>query len=449
MDGNARVIDGRIDIGADEFDPEKLLIRISPYRLHFDATVGGPNPEGRILSIQNMSPGILNWQINYDCNWLTAEPDSGSAGLEPNEVVLSVDVTDLPPGVYDCNLIISAPYTENSPKIIHIQLAVQGPILKVSRQSISVHALWGRPNPPDESFTINNVGAGTLNWRIDYECDWLTVEPNSGLTTDQPSEVTLSFDSSSLDQGVYKCDLVVSDTNAENSPQIINVELILHTPIIELSDSVFSFQSLVDGPNPEPKILSIGNAGGGTLNWRIDYDSNWLTVEPNSGSCTIEPSQVVLGVNAPEVVPGYYSCDLVISDPNAENSPQIVKVSLHIGADCFPSSFTPYHDWVTYGKPNCWCGIYGDPPCPYQCDGDADCKTEGALKYRVFSKDLACMISQWKKRIRDVTDPCCDFDHKAEGASGGYRVFSKDLGVLVAGWKKKDADLPGNCPRPE
>jgi len=113
--------------------------------------------------------------------------------------------------------------------------------------------------------------------------------------------------------------------------------------------------------------------------------------------------------------------------------------------DCFPSTFTTYHDWVTYGKPDCWC----KPPkgSGYQCDGDCDGYPEGALKYRVFSVDLRCMAEQWKKPIAQVTNPCADFDHKAEGALK-YRVFSKDLGILVANWKKKDADLPGDCGSP-
>jgi hypothetical protein len=113
---------------------------------------------------------------------------------------------------------------------------------------------------------------------------------------------------------------------------------------------------------------------------------------------------------------------------------------------CFPSTFTTYADWLTYGKPDCWCNSAIKPSATgdYQCDGDGDGKTEGALKYRVFSKDLTVMVAQWKKKMGEVTDPCADFDHKAEGALK-YRVFTKDLGVLVANWKKKDAALPANC----
>jgi len=82
---------------------------------------------------------------------------------------------------------------------------------------------------------------------------------------------------------------------------------------------------------------------------------------------------------------------------------------------------------------------------PYQCDGDGDGKTEGALKYRVFSRDLQVLVASWKKKAgEEGLNPCADFDHKAEGAYK-YRVFTKDLEILTKNWKKKDAQLPGNC----
>jgi hypothetical protein len=118
---------------------------------------------------------------------------------------------------------------------------------------------------------------------------------------------------------------------------------------------------------------------------------------------------------------------------------------------CLPCDYTTYWDWLTLGKPNCWCGIYGKPPWPYQCDGDADNLTEGTVtKYRVYAKDLSILVANWKKKIADPTlNPCADFDHKAEGVVTKYRVYTKDLAKIVENWKKKDAQLPGNCPRPE
>jgi len=70
--------------------------------------------------------------------------------------------------------------------------------------------------------------------------------------------------------------------------------------------------------------------------------------------------------------------------------------------ECLPSTYSTYNDWLTLGKPDCWCW-------PYHCDGDAD-EPQGFQK---------------------------------------YRVMSNDLGIVIANWKKTDADLPGDCPRPE
>jgi hypothetical protein len=102
-------------------------------------------------------------------------------------------------------------------------------------------------------------------------------------------------------------------------------------------------------------------------------------------------------------------------------------------------------------KPVCWCGIYGQPPWPYQCDGDADGKHSGGInKYRVFTGDLSLIVANWQKKLGDPTlNPCADIDHKDSGGINKYRVFTGDLNIVVANWRKRDADLPGDCPRCE
>jgi hypothetical protein len=112
-----------------------------------------------------------------------------------------------------------------------------------------------------------------------------------------------------------------------------------------------------------------------------------------------------------------------------------------ICADCFPSEYSTYNDWVAFSKPDCWCW-------QYQCDGDVDGTTETFFDYRVYGKDLAAVVANWKKKADDPTlNPCADIDHKAETLFN-YRVYGKDLATVVANWKKKDGDLPGDCPRP-
>ena len=117
--------------------------------------------------------------------------------------------------------------------------------------------------------------------------------------------------------------------------------------------------------------------------------------------------------------------------------------------DCFPSTFTTYADWVTYGKPKCWCNKLVDPVATgdYQCDGDVDGVTSGApFQYRIYTADLNAVVGNWKKKMGAAgLDPCADIDHKSSGSPYQYRVYTNDLNKVVGNWKKKDAALPGNC----
>ncbi|UCG49671.1 MAG: hypothetical protein JSU94_07790, partial [Phycisphaerales bacterium] len=120
-----------------------------------------------------------------------------------------------------------------------------------------------------------------------------------------------------------------------------------------------------------------------------------------------------------------------------------------VDSDCLDVDSPAHDDWQLLGKPECWCGLYGTPPRPYQCDGDADGEDSGVpFKYRVFTGDLAVIVKNWRKNIADPTlDPCADLDHEDSGVPFRYRVFTGDLGVLVSNWRKTAPGLAGDCPR--
>jgi len=244
----------------------------------------------------------------------------------------------------------------------------------------------------------------------------------------------------------------------DSDPNLINCILWLDTP-----------DEITDDATSKSTVTYSDIKGGWPGEGNIDKDPCF--VDPNGPDdilCT-EDDDLRLDSNSPcidagnsNAVPSGIWTDLdgnprFVDDPDTADSgvgiPPIVDMGAYEFQDdvfkrgeCYPQTYSTYGYWIAFGKPNCWCGMYGNPRWPYQCDGDCDGKTEGALKYRVFSEDLRCMAEQWKRTIAQVTNPCADFDHKPEGAMK-YRVFSKDLGILVANWKKKDAQLP-NCPRP-
>jgi len=129
MDGQARVMNLRVDIGADESVSAGLItpiFEIEETYFDFFARIGLGNPDPQVLHIYNSWQGTLNWTISCDCDWLQAEPSVGtSVGIEDvNQVLLRVDITDLAIGPHYCNLTISDPNALNSPQVIEIALYV-------------------------------------------------------------------------------------------------------------------------------------------------------------------------------------------------------------------------------------------------------------------------------------------------------------------------------------
>jgi hypothetical protein len=230
MDGESRVIEGRIDIGADELDPNKPFLKVEPRNLYFEASEGGANPAGQLLYIYNplQTGGFLNWQLTEDCNWLTAEPNTGIWSGETNEVLISVDITGMSGGDYLCNIVVEDPCAYGSPYPVEVHLDLEGPLIELSDKFFNFHADWNDGNnPADQTLTIHNSGAGTLNWTITDDGDWLEADPNSGSSTGpgEPNDVVLSVDITGLSAGIYDCNLIVSDPNADNSPQTVKVTL--------------------------------------------------------------------------------------------------------------------------------------------------------------------------------------------------------------------------------
>ncbi|MHC4620232.1 MAG: right-handed parallel beta-helix repeat-containing protein [Planctomycetota bacterium] len=119
---------------------------------------------------------------------------------------------------------------------------------------------------------------------------------------------------------------------------------------------------------------------------------------------------------------------------------RVMVTEVDMGADeanYMPTCHPDYNEWVAVGKPMSWC-------YPRQCHGDADGLKEGNPKsgyFHVWANDLNMLVAGWKQPYSgdpDV-DPwiAADFDHAEEGnpKDGYYRVWAGDLNILNANWK--------------
>ena len=102
-------------------------ITVDPPEFSFTVLEGTGNSQSQVLRISNTGDdGFLHWELTETCGWLQADPNSGVVWWRQyTDVDLSVDVSGLLPGIYDCNVIISDTLFCNPPqKIVPIELQV-------------------------------------------------------------------------------------------------------------------------------------------------------------------------------------------------------------------------------------------------------------------------------------------------------------------------------------
>jgi sulfatase modifying factor 1 len=82
--------------------------------------------------------------------------------------------------------------------------------IELSQDVFEFEAVEDYPNPDAQILLVRNAGLGTLDWQIAGDCDWLTVDPNSGSSAGEDDTVWLRVDTAGLAPGDYNRTLTVS-----------------------------------------------------------------------------------------------------------------------------------------------------------------------------------------------------------------------------------------------
>jgi predicted outer membrane repeat protein len=101
-----------------------------------------------------------------------------------------------------------------------------GPVIVVEPGELNFTAVEVGTNPYAKILYISNGGTGKLEWEITEDCGWLSIEPLNGKTLfDETDEIEVSVNADGLSLGEYGSELTITDSDASNSPQVVEVNL--------------------------------------------------------------------------------------------------------------------------------------------------------------------------------------------------------------------------------
>ena len=324
--------------------------------LDFAAISGGSRASSQIVHLSAQITGLAFSAIP-SVPWISVTPTSGVMAAS---VQVTADPSLLVPGTYSGSITISAPLADPPTQTVSVSLIVapaNSPRLVVDPNSLSL-SFPQQSTPVQKSLFVSNAGSGTLTFRAAPSSDttWLSVSvASNNASPSAPSSVNVTADPTGLVAGSYSGSVVVTSATT-NETIIIPITLTVtavNRPSILLSQTGISFRAAANScagvPNCTedlPQCFAVLNSGQGTLDFSVTADVPWVQVSRAtcpfravSGLSTSSPPESVIALRAGSLPPGAYEGRIQVTAPQADNSPQTVRVALTVLAK--PSSVGP------------------------------------------------------------------------------------------------------------
>ncbi|MCP4350868.1 MAG: BACON domain-containing protein [Desulfobacterales bacterium] len=260
-------------------------------------TVGDSNSESQINLTANIPDNLPpNADAGPDQTACEGEPVTlnGIASADPYGIIVSYQWEQIKgPRIMISNANTAqssfiAPTIGNTDKTISIKLTI---IDNNGLKSTDICAVNIRTKPnlsvtpisqkvPETSGTafinIFNTGECPMNWTAETgdNSPWLTIDSTNSGTDDSAITVRYQANDSEARTGT----IIITAPNAANSPQTVEIHQECKTPELSVSPSSF------DIPGIPGKIeFSIAKTGGCNINWTTSSNTDWLSINPDSG----------------------------------------------------------------------------------------------------------------------------------------------------------------------
>ncbi len=306
-------------------------VTLAPTSLTFGGTFGSASPPSQTVAVTT----ALGWNGSVSTvtggNWLAITPTSGTGS---GTFSASVSLGSLGPGTYQGSITIAA--GTGPAVVLNVTLNVAGPNISVAPTTLNFTQVEGTVAAAQSvQLAATPVASSWLATSsvVSTTVSWLSASPSAGVF---PASMLIFPNAlaANLTAGSYQGTVNIADANGTPTALTVNVSLTVNSAAaakLTVSPTLLTPQTL-QGINPAPANISIGNSGSGSLSWSATATAlnggNWLSVTP-SGTAALHASAAgQITFNAASLKPGIYTG--LISVSAGSTTPQVVTVLLTV-----------------------------------------------------------------------------------------------------------------------
>jgi PKD repeat protein len=155
---------------------------------------------------------------------------------------------------------------------------------------------------------------------------------SSNLSGTLGSGRSLAVNALILAEGTHTITLTARDSDGQTNADSITIQIYRTRPdelpaSLSATPAKFVFVASQGSQQTDWQSLSIHNRGDGDLSWSATTDQSWIRISSPSG---IAPTQTLVAVDPTGLRNGLYTGTITITAPDADNSPQVVQITLSV-----------------------------------------------------------------------------------------------------------------------
>ncbi|MCA9837100.1 MAG: hypothetical protein KC422_09295 [Trueperaceae bacterium] len=265
-----------------ETTAQKVQWMVNPYTLNTSVTTTQETTDD--LSFELLNQGTLagDFEISIEADWLSVSPTSGSLEPDKSQTIRVSFASCVTMAEEKTNIKIEG---SNSSQIVSIFWSCMG----ASQPDISEPAVEVLEANIFElvtsSLSFKNQGAAALEYSIESSAEWLRLEPDAGSLAPNASQKIALEAECGEKAGAFETELVISSNDPNEGKKTVPLKLIcnsLDVPDISLlPTSIVAAARVGTGLT---RTLSFSNEGRVTLDFAVQENVDWLSVNPAEGS---------------------------------------------------------------------------------------------------------------------------------------------------------------------